>query len=283
MAIRLVAVDIDGTLLDSHGLVPVRNRETLAAAAARGIEIAIVTGRRYDFARPILDTLTCPVTAIVCNGALVRLPDGQTPMRHVVPRDIAREILRDTSAWRDGAGLVFDRPREGQVVFERIDETYAARRAYARMNRPFITECEPIEDALTEDPLQVTFNGPVDAMRDLVACLRRHPRAGEVSLAVTEYTSRDFTLVDVLSFGCTKGSMLTEWMHARGYTRDEVMALGDNLNDIEMLEAVGHPVVMGNAVPGLLAKGWPRTCSNDEAGVAEAVERWALGDNPARG
>jgi 5-amino-6-(5-phospho-D-ribitylamino)uracil phosphatase len=276
MAIRLVAIDIDGTLLDSHGQVPARNRAVLAAAAARGIEIAIVTGRRFDFARPIIETLTCPVTAIVCNGAMIRLPDGRTPLRRVVPRAIAREILEATTPWRDGAGLVFDRPREGQVVLEAIDESHPARRMYARVNRPFITECQPLEDALTEDPLQVTFNGPVDSMRGLLACLREHPRVVDVSLAVTEYTPRDFTLVDVLQRGCTKGSMLAEWMQGRGYSRDEVMALGDNLNDVEMLEAVGHPVVMGNAVPGLLEKGWPRTSTNDEAGVAEAVERWAL-------
>jgi hydroxymethylpyrimidine pyrophosphatase-like HAD family hydrolase len=93
------------------------------------------------------------------------------------------------------------------------------------------------------------------------------------SLAVTEYESRDFTLVDVLA-GCTKGSTLTEWMARQGYGREEVMALGDNLNDVEMLEAAGLPVVMQNAVPELLARGWTVTASNDEAGVAQAIERW---------
>jgi hypothetical protein len=142
----------------------------------------------------------------------------------------------------------------------------------------FIREVEPIEDALTEDPLQVMFNGSVQAMRDMVSILRGHNGSSAMySLAVTEYESRDFTLVDVLAAGCSKGSMLSAWAARQAYRRDEVMALGDNLNDVEMLEAAGLPVVMANAVPDLLARGWATTASCDEAGVAQAVERWVLG------
>jgi len=95
-------------------------------------------------------------------------------------------------------------------------------------------------------------------------------------VAVTEYENRDFSFVDVLAAGCTKGATLAEWARRQGYARNEVMALGDNLNDVEMLEAAGLPVVMGNAVPALLARGWPVTASNDEAGVAVAIERFVL-------
>ena len=274
MSIRLVAIDIDGTLLDSTWQLPDRNRDAVTEAVRRGIEVAIVTGRRYDFAKPILDLLPCPVTAIVSNGALVRLHDGRTPVKHLLPRSIARNVLAETRPWRDSAGLVFDRPIDGQVIFEKIDRTHPSRRAYADRNRAFIREIQPLEDALTEDPLQVMFNGPVASMRAIVNHLRTLPIASAFSLAVTEYESRDFTLVDVLA-GCTKGSTLTEWMAHQGYRRDEVMALGDNLNDVEMLEAAGLPVVMGNAVPELLARGWTVTASNDEAGVAQAIERWA--------
>ena len=76
--------------------------------------------------------------------------------------------------------------------------------------------------------------------------------------------------------GCTKGATLAAWARRRGYVPDEVMALGDNLNDLEMLEAAGLPVVMGNAVPALLARGWPITATNDEAGVADAIHRYVL-------
>jgi hydroxymethylpyrimidine pyrophosphatase-like HAD family hydrolase len=194
-----------------------------------------------------------------------------------MPKQVAGDVLAATRAWRDGAALAFDRPREGQVVFERIDWDHPVRRAYAERSREFITEVAPLEDALVEDPLQVMFNGSVADMRALVAHLGAHGLASLVSLAATEYPARDFTLVDVLTAGCTKGSTMAAWAARQGYRRDEVMAIGDNLNDLEMLEAAGLPVVMGNAVPALRDRGWALTGTHDDAGVAQAIERWVLG------
>jgi Cof subfamily protein (haloacid dehalogenase superfamily) len=275
--IRLVAIDIDGTLLDSRWQLPDRNREAICAAVDAGVEVAVATGRRYDFAKPILDLLPCPVTAIVSNGAIVRSSGGATLLRRLLARDVAGAVLAAAREYRDGAAIIFDRPRDGQVVFERIDWSHPSRRGYAERNRAFIIEVDPLESALTEDPIQVMFNGPVGPMRDLVALLRGLPVAGGFEIAITEYVDRDFSLVDVLPAGCTKGSTLTEWATRHGYARAEIMAVGDNLNDVEMLEAAGLPVVMGNAVPALLARGWPLTASNDDAGVAAAIERFVLG------
>jgi Cof subfamily protein (haloacid dehalogenase superfamily) len=274
--IRLVAIDIDGTLLDSRWQLPARNRDAVCAAVDAGVEVAIVTGRRYDFARPIIDLLPCPVTAIVSNGAIVRSPGGATEWRRLLSRSTARSVLEATSAYRDGAALIFDRPRDGQVVFERIDWTHPSRRGYAERNLEFIVEVDPLESALTDDPIQVMFNGGVAAMRNLVALLRALPSAPGFTVAVTEYADRDFSLVDVLPAGCTKGATLARWARRQRYARGEVMALGDNLNDLEMLEAAGLPVVMGNAVPALLARGWPVTATNDDAGVAAAIDRFVL-------
>jgi len=274
--IRLVAIDIDGTLLDSRWQLPDRNRNAICAAVGGGVEVAIVTGRRYDFAKPILDLLPCPVTAIVSNGAIVRSPDGATPVRRLLSRAIVQTVLDATRAYRDSAALIFDRPRDGQVVFERIDWSHPSRRGYAERNREFIVEVDPLEAALTEDPIQVMFNGGVAAMRGLADLLRALPSSPGFAVAVTEYVERDFSLVDVLPAGCTKGATLAEWARRQGYARGEVMALGDNLNDLEMLEAAGVPVVMGNAVPALLEHGWPITATNDAAGVAEAIHRFVL-------
>ena len=274
--IRLLAIDIDGTLLDSRWRLPDRNRDAIWAAVDAGVEVAVVTGRRYDFARPILDLLPCRVTAIVSNGAIVRSSDGATEVRHLLSRAVARLVLDAARAYRDGAALIFDRPRDGQVVFERIDWAHPSRRGYAERNREFIVEVDPLESALTEDPIQVMFNGGVAPMRRLVGLLRALPASPRFTVAVTEYADRDFSLVDVLAAGCTKGATLAEWAGRQGYARDEVMALGDNLNDLEMLEAAGLPIVMGNAVSTLLERGWPVTASNDDAGVAEAIDRYVL-------
>ncbi len=90
MAIRLIALDIDGTLLDARSQLPEINRQAIVDATARGIEIALVTGRRYDFAMPIARQIPCPLTMIVNNGAMVKSSDGVTLLVHRLPRDVAR-------------------------------------------------------------------------------------------------------------------------------------------------------------------------------------------------
>jgi Cof subfamily protein (haloacid dehalogenase superfamily) len=276
--IRLIALDVDGTLLDSHWQVPTANRVAIERAIARGIEIALVTGRRFEFARPVIDALPDPLTLIVNNGALVKSREGETLLSHLLPRDIARDVLQGTAEYRDTAAVVFDRVREGQVVFERIDWPGRRNRDYALRNRQFIAEVAPLEACLTEDPIQVMFNGPFALMRQLLADLRALPMADRFSISVTEYESRDFIMVDVVRDGCSKGATLAEWVRRQGLRRDEVMAIGDNLNDREMLECAGRAVVMGNAVAELKALGWPVTGTNDEAGVATAIHDFALSD-----
>src|SRR5258707_12218122 len=85
MAVKLIALDIDGTLLDSRWTLPEANRAAIAEATRRGIEVALVTGRRYDFAMPIAMQLGSPLTMIVSNGAVIRTQDGQTHLRHLLP------------------------------------------------------------------------------------------------------------------------------------------------------------------------------------------------------
>ena len=83
-------------------------------------------------------------------------------------------------------------------------------------------------------------------------------------------------MVDVVRAGCSKGMALREWSERRGFRREEVMAMGDNLNDLQMLEFAGTPVLMGNALPELKARGWAVTASNDDEGVARAIETFVL-------
>ena len=113
-------------------------------------------------------------------------------------------------------------------------------------------------------------------MREAEAVLRAAPFANEFGLAVTTYESRDFSMIDVIHPACSKGSSLAEWAALRGYVREEVMAVGDNHNDLEMLSFAGIPVVMGNSVPELKNYGWHQTGTNDENGVAPAIEQFAL-------
>jgi Cof subfamily protein (haloacid dehalogenase superfamily) len=279
--IRLLAIDIDGTLLDSRGQLPAAHREAVVAAVERGVEIALVTGRSFHFARPVADLLPVPLTLVVNNGAVVKDKSGVTALRHVLPREIAQRILAETRGHEEHVAIVFDRADindDRQIVYERMDWTLPNRRGYFEKNRAFIAAAEgPLSEALAdEDPIQVMFNGGVRPMRELLRLLTGLPIADQFSVALTEYEARDFALVDVNGAGCSKGSTLARWVSRRGWTADEVMAVGDNLNDVEMLDFAGTSFVMGNAADALKARGYRLTASNDEGGLASAI-RIALG------
>lgn len=276
MSVRLIALDIDGTLLDSASEVPASNLHAIEAAVEKGIEVALVTGRRFDFALPIALQIPCTLTMIVNNGALVKSKDGTTHLRHLLPHQTARAVLEFTSEHRAGAAVVFDRPRANQVIYEKIDWEDPRRKAYYARNREFIAQVCPLEDCLTEDPIQVMYSGSVAEMQNASAALRKATKSLEFSLAMTFYDHRDFAMVDVIRLQCSKGATLAEWAAVRGFTRDEVMAIGDNFNDREMLEFAGLPVVMANSVPELKSLGWRQTLSNDEGGVAAAIREYAL-------
>jgi Cof subfamily protein (haloacid dehalogenase superfamily) len=277
--IRLLAIDIDGTLLDSHSQLPDAHRDALVAANRRNIEVAIVTGRSLHFARPVAEALPLPLTLVVNNGAVVKDAAGVTRLRHLLARETARLILAQTRTYEDSVAVVFDRdPGDGerQILFERMDWNHPKRRGYFARNRQYIGETSgPLADVLTEDPIQVMFNGSVEPMRALVDRLRAMPIAEEFAIAVTEYEDRDFSMVDINGKGCSKGATLAKWAGASGITQDETMAVGDNLNDLEMLEFAGTAVVMGNASVALKER-LPRahvTTSNDEEGLAVALRR----------
>ena len=287
--IRLIGIDVDGTLLDSEGRMPDANRAAIHEAVSAGVHVALVTGRSYPFARPVADTLPSSISLIVSNGAVERSTDGSTLARRLLDRRVARSVLDSTRDHRDAAALVFDRDADRQVVFETMDWDHPGRQRYWSRNHSHIAQSVPLEDALTEDPIQVMFNGAVEAMRPLAEALRGLPggppsgdAAGvqEFSLLMTEYVHRDFSLVDVTAPDATKGRALAWRAEQLGLTRDEVMAVGDNFNDLDMLEFAGTPVVMANAVDDLKDRGWHVTGHQNDAGVAQAIGRFVLSGDP---
>src|SRR5437867_13067267 len=103
MAVRLIALDIDGTLLDSRWKLPEANRAAIEEETRRGIEVALVTGRRYDFVMPVASKLDSPLTMIDNNGALIRSDDVRTPPLHLSPQSIALQFCALPNPWREAA------------------------------------------------------------------------------------------------------------------------------------------------------------------------------------
>ena len=276
MGIRLIALDIDGTLLGSNWRVSAGNQAAIAEATRRGIEVALVTGRRYDFAIPVARQIDAPLTMIVNNGALVRTQEGHTHVRHLLPRDTAMRVLEATTKWREGTAVVFDRPVAKQVILERINWEDLDKVPYYTRNKEFLAEAKPLESCLDEDPIQVMFTGRVAPIRDAESHLRSVEFTEEFALAVTMYEEKDFAMIDVIHPKVTKGATLAEWAGLRGIQPEEILAIGDNHNDLEMLSFAGTPVVMENSVPELKTRGWHVTGSNDNDGVAAAIARFVL-------
>jgi len=273
----MIAMDLDGTLLDGQAKLPAENARAIAQAAGQGIEIVIVTGRRFHSAREIAGELACDAHLIVSNGALIKSSAGETHYRKLLPADTARQALEATAEFRSCAGVIFDRPFAKQIVFERVDWDGPFVGAYLRRHRQHVAEIAPLTACLDEDdPVEILFLDDCARINRAKKELEALPLAKEFTLALTEYPHRNLSMLDVLARGVNKGVALAELARLRGIPRENVMAIGDNWNDREMLEYAGLPVVMGNSVPELKTLGWSVTLSNDEAGVAEAIDRHVL-------
>jgi hypothetical protein len=270
--IRLLATDIDGTLLNPQFQVSEGDLSALRQAHASGIEVVLVTGRRHTFALPIAQKLGFDLWLISSNGAVTRSLAGETFHRDMMPRETCRRLCGAMREFRGNTVLTFDQETKGAIVLEHMDELSASIRRWLEKNMEYIEFVVPIENALVSDPVQAMFCGTGARMADALKALDAAGMSGAVTVLRTEYPARDLSMIDVLNAGCSKGHALERWAQHRGYMREQVMAVGDNHNDVEMLEFAGHPVIMGNACAELLARGWRVTRGNDDCGLAAAVE-----------
>jgi len=275
-SIRLLATDIDGTLLNPQFQISEGDLAALRRAHAAGIEIVLVTGRRHTFALPIAKQLGFDLWLISSNGAITRSLSGETFHRDLMPAAVCRQLCGAMQEFRGNTVLTFDRETRGAIVIERLDELGSSIRRWLEKNMEYIEFVVPIEKALVTDPVQAMFCGTVTRMAAALQALERSGMDGLVTILRTEYPERDLSMIDVLNAECSKGHALERWASYRGYRREEVMAVGDNHNDVEMLEFAGHPVIMGNACQELRDRGWRVTGGNHECGLAAALES-ALG------
>ena len=271
-SIRLLATDIDGTLLNPQFQISDRDMTALRRAHAAGVEIVLVTGRRHTFAMPIATQLGFDLWLISSNGAVTRSLSGETFHCDLMPRETCRKLCQAMQDFRGNTVLTFDRETKGAIVLERMDQVGASIRRWLEKNMEYIDLVVPIERALVTDPVQAMFCGTMARMGLALQALKIAGLDGKVTVLRTEYPVRDLSMIDVLNAGCSKGHALERWAKYRGYRREEVMAIGDNHNDVEMLEFAGFPVIMGNACEELRGRGWQVTGGNDACGLAAAVE-----------
>jgi len=273
LPISLLAVDIDGTLLNSQFQISPADLAALRQADACGVEVILVTGRRHSFALPIAQQLGFDFWVISSNGAVTRSLAGETFHRDLLPGATCRRLCQAMREFRDNMVLTFDTDSKGAIVVEHLRELNGSIQRWLEKNLQYIDFVIPLEDAVTTDPVQAMFCGPIGHMHQVLEKMDRLAFRNEFTVLRTEYIVRNLSIVDILNRGCSKGHALERWAQYRGITRDKVMAIGDNYNDVEMLAFAGRPFIMGNATEELRKRDWTVTLSNDQGGVAAAIEQ----------
>jgi len=270
-------MDLDGTLLNSRGEVSEGNRRAMTSASARGVQFAVVTGRRIHSARPFVEKIPVPVVLITSNGAVIGTSAGDILHRNFLPRAVACRVVGATPDFRPYTVAIFDVPGRGQVTMQDCAVPEGPLGWYLRNAPQCLLRVPALEAAIATDPVQIMFGGPPERIEPAEVLLRRSPVAEFIQLTWTKYLERDVSILDVMNRGCSKGVALKLWAERCGIDSSEVMAIGDNFNDLEMLHFAGQPVLMANHSPGLDQNGWPRTLSNDQDGVAAAIDAYVLG------
>lgn len=282
--VRLIAIDVDGTLLSKvGGTVSARNGRALEAAERAGVTVAIATGRRIAYTTPILEKiqLRADTPLITSNGAVLSTLGGERLARSVLAPSVARGLC---GLLRSYGCLVFtfDRPGHAELVLENMAHAEGRIALWIEANRKAIEVVAPLEEALKDvdevenQPIQGMLAGSVEPMRAAEAAINASPLSQFCECVRTEYAARDLAILDLLPVGASKGAALEALAARLGIDRKEVMAIGDNWNDLSMFTWAGQPVLMGNAARELKAEavrnGWRQVPPNDQDGVAVAIE-----------
>jgi hydroxymethylpyrimidine pyrophosphatase-like HAD family hydrolase len=308
---RMVAVDVDGTLLGAEGKVSARNVAALKAAERAGVEVVIATGRRHSYAMKVLRGLGLGEEngLISSNGAVVRTLGARLLERTLLEQRTAEWLCGHMGEFRRALLVTFDRVQAdgedtyGALVVEGVEDLNGSIGKWMAANEPYIEKVVPMEAALGREGLiQMMLCGTIERMREAEALLLDDPKVLGVGLSPlrrsevrregaglgqptsqavaalhrTEYPERDLSIVDILPAGCSKGRALLDLARERGVAREEILAIGDNWNDVSMLEAAGSAVLMANAPEDLkevaAVRGWAVGAHHLEDGVAKAVE-----------
>lgn len=262
-AYDLIALDLDGTLLDPHERVSARNRRAIAEALLAGVRVVLVTGRGAETPIRISHELALNVPVICAHGALTMdfrsgkvLGHNPVPLRYAVP-------MLEYAETHDLSAAVYT-----EEMFYRLK---GSRVFMADMTGPHWAEIAHFSDVLAEAPTFVRFLGS-----DAVRAIRE--RFGDLPLAFKHESWGSFEELAVTSLKATKERALADLCRTYGIPAERVLAIGDSRNDVPMLEWAGLGIAMANALPEVLAAVPTHTAGNDEDGVAQAIERYVLSD-----
>ncbi|ALB64717.1 pyridoxal phosphate phosphatase [Cronobacter condimenti 1330] len=272
MTFRVIALDLDGTLLTAQKSILPESLDALALAKEAGLKPVIVTGRHHNAIHPFYQALALDTPAICCNGTYlydyqakkVLTSDPMTPQQ----AEALIELLNDYGIH----SLMYV---DDVMLYERAcghiqrTENWAQRLPEAQ--RPVFRQVASLQDAVrsVERIWKFALTGEdIPRLQSVALTIER-----ELNLAC-EWSWHD--QVDVAAPGNSKGNRLAQWVESQGLTMDQVVAFGDNHNDISMLERAGLGIAMGNADDIVKSHADKVIGPNTEPSIADALRQWVL-------
>lgn len=284
--IKLLALDLDGTFLNSTGKISVQNKIAVEKAEEAGVLVTIATGRRFRDALPVALEAGFNAPVISHNGALLKYAATlETVAFSLLEPNTVGEVLRVGKEFGGDALLSADPHGKGILYYDTVSATNVPLQKYLAWSKSLhgdesetsVLKVENLENIIGQiETVHVSYSGQCEPMREMLQILQNE-LGDSVNILATVYTRLDFTLLDVLPPDASKGFGVEKLAALNDLTPENVMVIGDNFNDLEMLEYAGTPVIMGNAAAELRERGdFHVTLSNNENGVAAAIERFIL-------
>ena len=270
-----MALDIDGTLLDSQGHLPVENAHAIEESVRKGVKVILVSGRRWSMARKVSDALGLNFPLVAHNGALIRSPtDSQRLAKCFLKPGLATEIIAHSQDHLRYLVLHRDQDIDGQTVIHPACRENLPMQSYLGQFPEAVMETESLLPWADADLIQIMFGGDLPAIIAIEEILQSKGFFEQVRLTKTYYPHKNLGIIDLLDNSCSKRTALEFLAGYYGVRREETLAIGDNHNDLEMLNYAGIGVVVSNCVVELKGRGFEQTASNDAGGVAQALRRF---------
>ncbi len=265
MGFKLIAIDLDDTLLGSDLKISEGTKDAIRECTRRGIYVTIATGRMLRAALPFAKELEISVPIITYNGALIAYPYSREVLYHSpIPLEYARKVV--TYASRKGLHL-------NVYINDKLyaEDGYEEAEIYSRTYNIPLIYVDDLTSSLKEEPTKLLSIGEPELILDFKKDLEEE--LGD-NLHLTRSKPEYF---EIMNNGVSKGHALSFLTQTLGFKRDEIIAIGDSYNDVEMIEFAGVGVAVGNASAYVKERADYIAPSNEEEGVRWVIKRFILG------
>ncbi len=280
MKYKLLAIDVDGTLLDREGRITARVKEAVQKAVAAGCLVTLATGRRQRPARAFAAELDLKIPLILYTGSLVYDTQTNAALLH---QPMPAEFLQKAIELVRRAGFrpaVLQSPLQGEYIYLgpiEDDDEYSRCYAEGTARVDMVRRCRDYAElAAIPEPLILSVPGSKNIGPQLAEAIRAQTGWSVFSYSLRHQVLADLYGFDIIQPGVSKGNALRWLAHHFGIDPTQTIAIGDGHNDIELLKAAGFGIAMSNADPELKAVADAITAPNWQDGVADAIEKYVL-------